>query len=111
MAFSWAGNMILRVMRTAKFLDLLGVGERFGLANGRFVQIVSFEGLAGPFAGPTGTHSLLRFREDIFGVLMCVVSFVVRFLHPLYGRHELGIDLRRLFLFLELGVLPHLFSV
>ena len=37
----------------------LGAGERLGLANGRFVQIVGYEGLAGAFAGHAGAHSFL----------------------------------------------------
>src|ERR1039458_2944499 len=90
---------------------LLGAGERFCLANGSLVQIVGYEGLAGPFAGPTGTHALLGFSENVFRILMGVVGVVIRFLHPPDCGHKFGIDLRRRWLFCELCVLPLLFNV
>src|ERR1035437_1259493 len=68
-----------------------GVSERFRLANGGLMQIVGFEGLAGCFAGPTGTHSLFCFGEEIFRVLMGVVRVIIRFLHPLDYGHDMGI--------------------
>src|ERR1035438_5965861 len=78
---------------------LLAAGQRFCLANGSLMQIVGYEGLAGPFAGPVGTHSLLGFGENIFRILMGVVRVVIRFLHLPDCRHDLGIDLRRFWLF------------
>src|ERR1017187_5807744 len=90
---------------------LLAAGERFCLANGSLMQIVGYEGLAGPFAGPVGTHSLLGFGENIFRILMGVVRVVIRFLHLPDCRHDLGIDLWRFWLLRGLRFLPGLFNI